>query len=103
MRSTKDQLVEKRRSMPVKNNVFLWNLPDVEEILIWSPWKYRQDSVRSEWPLWHAAKIKNTVCAQGSTRTETNFEQKQNFWTLEQKEQREKGERERCARAGVTF
>ncbi|GFU01921.1 hypothetical protein TNCV_1524111 [Trichonephila clavipes] len=32
MRSTKDQLVEKVVLMPVKNNVFLWNLPDVEEV-----------------------------------------------------------------------
>ncbi|GFX28866.1 phosphatase and actin regulator 2 [Trichonephila clavipes] len=32
MRSTKDQLVEKDILMPVKNNVFLWNLPDVEEV-----------------------------------------------------------------------
>ncbi|GFV32730.1 transposon Tf2-6 polyprotein [Trichonephila clavipes] len=30
MRSTKDQLVEKDVLMPVKHNVFLWNLPDVE-------------------------------------------------------------------------
>ncbi|GFU77065.1 DUF1758 domain-containing protein [Trichonephila clavipes] len=67
MRSTKDQLVEKDVLMPVKHNVFLWNLPDVEEvpshdgetILLWSPWKYQAaDSVRSEWPLWHAAKTK---------------------------------------------
>ncbi|GFW63268.1 transposon Tf2-6 polyprotein [Trichonephila clavipes] len=49
MRSTKDQLVDKDVLMPVKHNVFLWNLPDVEEvsshdretILLWSPWKYR--------------------------------------------------------------
>ncbi|GFV15679.1 hypothetical protein TNCV_3378331 [Trichonephila clavipes] len=32
MRSTKDQLVEKDVFMPVKHNVFLWNLPDVEEV-----------------------------------------------------------------------
>ncbi|GFX03982.1 phosphatase and actin regulator 2 [Trichonephila clavipes] len=32
MRSTKDQLVEKDVLLPVKNNVFLWNLPDVEEV-----------------------------------------------------------------------
>ncbi|GFU90615.1 integrase catalytic domain-containing protein [Trichonephila clavipes] len=32
MRSTKDQLVKKDVLMPVKNNVFLWNLPDVEEM-----------------------------------------------------------------------
>ncbi|GFW18578.1 phosphatase and actin regulator 2 [Trichonephila clavipes] len=49
MRSTKDQLVKKDVLMPVKQCVFLWNLPDVEEvpshdgetILLWSPWKYR--------------------------------------------------------------
>ncbi|GFU26141.1 uncharacterized protein TNCV_5105881 [Trichonephila clavipes] len=29
------------------------------QILLWSSWKYRcGDSVRSEWPLWHAAKTK---------------------------------------------
>ncbi|GFU99878.1 phosphatase and actin regulator 2 [Trichonephila clavipes] len=33
MRSTKDQLVKKDVLMPVKHNVFLWNLPDVEEVL----------------------------------------------------------------------
>ncbi|GFV15578.1 transposon Tf2-6 polyprotein [Trichonephila clavipes] len=32
MRSTKDQLVKKDVLMPVKQNVFLWNLPDVEEV-----------------------------------------------------------------------
>ncbi|GFY19890.1 transposon Tf2-6 polyprotein [Trichonephila clavipes] len=32
MRSTKDQLVKKVILMPVKHNVFLWNLPDVEEM-----------------------------------------------------------------------
>ncbi|GFW99800.1 phosphatase and actin regulator 2 [Trichonephila clavipes] len=32
IRSTKDQLVKKDVLMPVKNNVFLWNLPDVEEV-----------------------------------------------------------------------
>ncbi|GFY29790.1 hypothetical protein TNCV_1813671 [Trichonephila clavipes] len=32
MRSTKDQLVEKDVLMPVKHNVFPWNLPDVEEM-----------------------------------------------------------------------
>ncbi|GFW36103.1 uncharacterized protein TNCV_4929661 [Trichonephila clavipes] len=32
MRSTKDQLVKKGVLMPVKHNVFLWNLPDVEEV-----------------------------------------------------------------------
>ncbi|GFV76945.1 phosphatase and actin regulator 2 [Trichonephila clavipes] len=32
MRSTKDQLIKKDVLMPVKHNVFLWNLPDVEEM-----------------------------------------------------------------------
>ncbi|GFV42011.1 phosphatase and actin regulator 2 [Trichonephila clavipes] len=32
MRSTKDQLVKKDVLIPVKHNVFLWNLPDVEEV-----------------------------------------------------------------------
>ncbi|GFW57875.1 retrovirus-related Pol polyprotein from transposon opus [Trichonephila clavipes] len=32
MPSTKDQLVKKVVFMPVKHNVFLWNLPDVEEV-----------------------------------------------------------------------
>ncbi|GFU21830.1 transposon Tf2-6 polyprotein [Trichonephila clavipes] len=32
MRSTKVQLVKKDVLMPVKHNVFLWNLPDVEEV-----------------------------------------------------------------------
>ncbi|GFU75199.1 phosphatase and actin regulator 2 [Trichonephila clavipes] len=32
MRPTKDQLVKKDVLMPVKHNVFLWNLPDVEEV-----------------------------------------------------------------------
>ncbi|GFU99881.1 phosphatase and actin regulator 2 [Trichonephila clavipes] len=32
MRSTKDQLVKKDVLMPVQHNVFLWNLPDVEEV-----------------------------------------------------------------------
>ncbi|GFV09519.1 phosphatase and actin regulator 2 [Trichonephila clavipes] len=32
MRSTKDQLIKKDVFMPVKHNVFLWNLPDVEEV-----------------------------------------------------------------------
>ncbi|GFV41726.1 phosphatase and actin regulator 2 [Trichonephila clavipes] len=32
MRSTKDQLDKKDVLMPVKHNVFLWNLPDVEEV-----------------------------------------------------------------------
>ncbi|GFU94055.1 hypothetical protein TNCV_4823461 [Trichonephila clavipes] len=53
MRSTKDQLVKKDVLMPVKHNVFLWNLPDVEEmpshdgetILLWYPWKGKKENV----------------------------------------------------------
>ncbi|GFX64425.1 hypothetical protein TNCV_4043161 [Trichonephila clavipes] len=53
MRSTKDQLVKKDVLMPVKHNVFLWNLPDVEEvpshdgetILLWYPWKGKKEHV----------------------------------------------------------
>ncbi|GFX91160.1 retrovirus-related Pol polyprotein from transposon 17.6 [Trichonephila clavipes] len=32
MRSTKDQLIKKDVLMPVKHNVFLWKIPDVEEM-----------------------------------------------------------------------
>ncbi|GFT01046.1 phosphatase and actin regulator 2 [Trichonephila clavipes] len=32
-------------AMPVKNNVFLLNLPDVEEILLWYPWKGKKEYV----------------------------------------------------------
>ncbi|GFW38677.1 hypothetical protein TNCV_3880441 [Trichonephila clavipes] len=32
MRSTKDQLIKKDALMPVKHNVLMWNLPDVEEV-----------------------------------------------------------------------
>ncbi|GFS89680.1 hypothetical protein TNCV_3787221 [Trichonephila clavipes] len=53
MRSTKDQHVKKDVLMPVKHNVFLWNLPDVEEvpshdgetILLWSLWKRKKREV----------------------------------------------------------
>ncbi|GFV13076.1 hypothetical protein TNCV_4714011 [Trichonephila clavipes] len=52
-------------AMPVKHNVFLWNLPDVEEvpshdgetILLWYPWKGKKgirtaaDNVKSGWPV----------------------------------------------------
>ncbi|GFX32927.1 phosphatase and actin regulator 2 [Trichonephila clavipes] len=90
MRSTKDQLVKKDVLMPVKHNVFLWNLPDVEEVPshdgetvfqknydIFSSGLHGNtaaDSVQSEWPLWHAAKTKNSLRAQAhqsKSRTET--------------------------------
>ncbi|GFS91022.1 phosphatase and actin regulator 2 [Trichonephila clavipes] len=32
MRSTKEEFIKKDVLMPVKHNVFLWNLPDVEEV-----------------------------------------------------------------------
>ncbi|GFU58194.1 phosphatase and actin regulator 2 [Trichonephila clavipes] len=53
MRSTKDQLVEKDVLMPLKNNVFLWNLPDVEESLSVPSFLYVSDSplVSMEVPL----------------------------------------------------
>ncbi|GFU09150.1 hypothetical protein TNCV_1319851 [Trichonephila clavipes] len=44
MRSTKDQLVKKDVLMPVKHNVFLWNLPDVEESLSVPSFLYVSDS-----------------------------------------------------------
>ncbi|GFU07494.1 hypothetical protein TNCV_2224871 [Trichonephila clavipes] len=52
MRSTKE-LIKKDVLMPVKHNVFLWNLPDVEEmpshdgetILLWYPWKGKKEYV----------------------------------------------------------
>ncbi|GFT91225.1 phosphatase and actin regulator 2 [Trichonephila clavipes] len=78
MRSTKDQLVEKDVVMPVKHNVFLWNLPDVEESLsvpfFFVCFRFSSglhgntaaDSVRSGWPLWHAAKAKQSSRAGAS-------------------------------------
>ncbi|GFT28612.1 phosphatase and actin regulator 2 [Trichonephila clavipes] len=70
MRSTKE-LIKKKVLMPVKHNVFLWNLPDVEEVpshdgetVQFSPGldekggRTAADSGQSEWPLWHAAKSK---------------------------------------------
>ncbi|GFW33007.1 transposable element Tc3 transposase [Trichonephila clavipes] len=86
MRSTKDQLVKKDVLMPVKNNVFLWNLPDVEESLsvpfFFVCFRFSSglhgstaaDSVQSEWPLWHAAKSKTQVFAR--RRIELKLKQK---------------------------
>ncbi|GFT13871.1 hypothetical protein TNCV_2615301 [Trichonephila clavipes] len=111
MRSTKDQLVEKDVLMPVKNNVFPWNLPDVEEV---PSHDGETDSplVSMEVPLRTAygqngrcgmqpkAKHKSSRAGAAKTRTETCeiVEEKQKLLDI-----REKGERERCARAGVTF
>ncbi|GFV15470.1 phosphatase and actin regulator 2 [Trichonephila clavipes] len=80
MRSTKDQLVEKDVLMPVKHNVFLWNLPDVEEvpshdgetILLWSPWKYRCGQRTVIMAVVACSQKQNTVFARRrSLRTET--------------------------------
>ncbi|GFS73378.1 integrase_H2C2 domain-containing protein [Trichonephila clavipes] len=61
------------------------------------------DSVRSEWPLWHAAKkAKHKSSRAGAAKHELKLceivEEKQKLLDI-----REKEERERCARAGVTF
>ncbi|GFU06681.1 retrovirus-related Pol polyprotein from transposon opus [Trichonephila clavipes] len=71
MRSTKDQLVEKDVLMPVKHNVFLFSSG--------LHGNTAADSVRSEWPLWHAAKS-NAVFARRRIETETKtfgFEQRE--------------------------
>ncbi|GFW92506.1 hypothetical protein TNCV_518231 [Trichonephila clavipes] len=111
MRSTKDQLVEKDVLMPVKHNVFLWNLPDVEEmpshdgetILLWSPWKYRcgQRTVR----------LAVVTCSQNQAvfarrRIKVKAELKLELVKVKQKLlniRAERKENARGARAGVTF
>ncbi|GFW21665.1 phosphatase and actin regulator 2 [Trichonephila clavipes] len=114
MRSTKDQLVEKDVLMPVKHNVFLWNLPDVEEvpshdgetILLWSPWKYRcgQRTVRMAVV---ACSQNQAVFARRRIKVKAELKlKKQRLWRknleLEQRK-RERKENARGARAGVTF
>ncbi|GFW97982.1 hypothetical protein TNCV_1806331 [Trichonephila clavipes] len=62
-------------ALPVKHNVFLWNLPDVEEmpshdgenILLWSRWKRKKKEdvpLRTAYSqagrLWHAAKAEQS-------------------------------------------
>ncbi|GFV31772.1 hypothetical protein TNCV_4809621 [Trichonephila clavipes] len=114
MRSTKDQLVKKDALMPVKHNVFLWNLPDVEESLSVPFFLYVSDSplVSMEIPLRTAysqagrcgmqPKAKHslrTQAHQSKSRTETVKTE-----TLEKKLRiRERRENARGARAGVTF
>ncbi|GFX40461.1 hypothetical protein TNCV_1412711 [Trichonephila clavipes] len=110
MRSTKDQLVKKVVLMPVKHNVFLWNLPDVEESLSVPSFLYISDSPlvsmkKEEVPLrtaysqagrlWQPKPSSLRAQAQ-LMRTETveTFE----LVKVEPKLLREeKGERERCA------
>ncbi|GFW74034.1 retrovirus-related Pol polyprotein from transposon 412 [Trichonephila clavipes] len=112
MRSTKDQLVEKDILMPVKNNVFLWNLPDVEEvpshdgetILLWSPWKYRcgQRTVR----------LAVVACSQNQAvfarrrikvKAEPKLKKQRLLRKLLDIREKERKENARGARAGVTF
>ncbi|GFX78669.1 hypothetical protein TNCV_31091 [Trichonephila clavipes] len=54
------------------------------------------DSVRSEWPLWHAAKIKAVFARR---RSKSKPEQK----LLDIRAEKERKENARGARAGVTF
>ncbi|GFV62398.1 transposon Tf2-6 polyprotein [Trichonephila clavipes] len=113
MRSTKDQLVKKDVLMPVKHNVFLWNLPDVEEVPSHDgETVYNSPLVSMEVPLRTAygqngrcgmqPKAKHSLRAQAQLmRTETveTFE----LVKVEPKLFRERKENARGARAGVTF
>ncbi|GFX88885.1 hypothetical protein TNCV_2575921 [Trichonephila clavipes] len=79
----KINLLKKDVLMPVKHNVFLWNLPDVEEmpshdgetILLWSPWKYRCGQRTVRMAVVACSQKKNTVFARRrikvKSRTET--------------------------------
>ncbi|GFW86484.1 hypothetical protein TNCV_4332681 [Trichonephila clavipes] len=85
MRSTKDQLVEKDVLMPVKHNVFLWNLPDVEEvpshdgetILLWSPWKYRCGQRTVRMAVVACSQKQNTVFARRRIKVKAELKLKQ--------------------------
>ncbi|GFW89861.1 retrovirus-related Pol polyprotein from transposon opus [Trichonephila clavipes] len=108
MRSTKDQLVKKDVFMPVKHNVFLWNLPDVEESLSVPFFLYVSDSplVSMEIPL-------RTVYGQAgrcgmqpkpsSLRAQAHQSKSRTETERAELEQRERKENARGARAGVTF
>ncbi|GFX84599.1 hypothetical protein TNCV_724071 [Trichonephila clavipes] len=97
--------------MPVKHNVFLWNLPDVEEmpshdgetILLWSPWKYRcgQRTVRMAVV---ACSQNQAVFARRRIKVKAELKLKK-AETLEKKLRirAERKENARGARAGVTF
>ncbi|GFS83333.1 hypothetical protein TNCV_600671 [Trichonephila clavipes] len=116
MRSTKDQLVKKDVLMPVKHNVFLWNLPDVEESLSVPSFLYVSDS-----PLVSMKKEKKDVPLRtadsqagrlwqpkpSSLRAQAQLMRTETVktLTLEKKQKREEnsGEKHRGARAGVTF
>ncbi|GFU54544.1 phosphatase and actin regulator 2 [Trichonephila clavipes] len=115
MRSTKDQLVEKDVLMPVKHNVFLWNLPDVEESLSVPFFLYVSDSplVSMEIPLRTAygqagrcgmqpkPSSLRAQAHQSKSRTETCelVKVKQKLLNI----RAERKENARGARAGVTF
>ncbi|GFV30496.1 hypothetical protein TNCV_3857711 [Trichonephila clavipes] len=101
----KINLLKKDVLMPVKHNVFLWNLPDIEEvpshdgetILLWSPWKYRcgQRTVR----------LAVVACSQNQSQAvfaRRRSKQKLKLELVEEKQKlldirERKGERERCA------
>ncbi|GFV19155.1 phosphatase and actin regulator 2 [Trichonephila clavipes] len=85
MRSTKDQLVEK---------MFLCRFSSGLH------GSTAADSVRSEWPLWHAAKSKTQVFAR--RRIELKLKQKLLDIRAEKRE-KQRRENARGARAGVTF
>ncbi|GFW26961.1 phosphatase and actin regulator 2 [Trichonephila clavipes] len=106
MRSTKDQLVKKDVLVPVKHNVFLWNLPDVEEvpshdgetILLWYPWKgkkeyvplrtaYSQDSRYGMQP--KARQSSRAGAAKTRTETFELVEEKQKLLDIREKRERE--------------
>ncbi|GFU39219.1 transposon Tf2-9 polyprotein [Trichonephila clavipes] len=101
MRSTKDQLVKKDVLMPVNHSVFLWNLPDVEEmpshdgetILLWSLWTYRcgQRTVRL------------ADCGSQSQAVFARRRSKSKLKLLDIRAELERRENARGARAGVTF
>ncbi|GFX90238.1 hypothetical protein TNCV_3848131 [Trichonephila clavipes] len=111
MRSTKDQLVKKDVLMPVKHNVFLWNLPDVEEmpshdgetILLWSPWKYRCGQRTVRMAVVACSQKQRSLRAQAhqsKSRTETCelVKVKQKLLEMRAELEREKRERESAER-----
>ncbi|GFT38878.1 phosphatase and actin regulator 2 [Trichonephila clavipes] len=115
MRSTKDQLVKKDVLMPVKQCVFLWNLPDVEEvpshdgetILLWSPWKYRCGQRTVRMAVVACSQKQNTSLRaqahQSKSRTETVKTETLEKKLLDIRAEKERKENARGARAGVTF
>ncbi|GFW26963.1 phosphatase and actin regulator 2 [Trichonephila clavipes] len=109
MRSTKDQLVKKDVLVPVKHNVFLWNLPDVEEvpshdgetILLWYPWKGKKEYVPLRTAYSQDSRYGMQPKARQSSRAGAAKTRTETFELVEEKQKlldiREKRERERCA------